>query len=201
MTQELPFPPAAAAGSSFGTAIASAITTFFGFVWLSWGFAFASAFDLTAWIGLYVVAIVLGVASVRAIIRGRALMKDSAVDGRSFWSRARGRFFAVVAAEIAGCFVVVWACNATHRADLLAAGIGIVVGLHFLPLATLFRFPAYFATGTVMVAACVASMLLFHGDPVTFFAGLVNGATLWLTAIVALARSQAFAQAASVVKR
>jgi hypothetical protein len=197
MTQTPMLPPAAAAGVAYGAAVAAAITTFFGFFWLGWGLAYASAFNLTVWIVYYVMSIALGVVAIRAIIHSRARVAAFGDSGRAFWLGVQGRFFAALAAEFVGGLVVVGLCLAFHRMDLLAAGIGIVVGLHFLPLGALFRVPAYYLTGAVMVAASAASMMLFRGDAVTFFAGLVNGATLWLTAMVSLRRSREYARSAN----
>lgn len=189
-------PPDVAAGIAFGTSIAAIIMTTFGFVWFGWGLAYASAFVLWPWIGVYAGTIVLFVAAVRSLVRGRKLLMAHAPGARPFWPSVRGRFYLVLAGEFVGSWIVVWITDATHRPDLLAAGIGVVVGLHFLPLSRLFRFSAYLATGLLVVLGDIVIALSVKGDAITFGVGIFDGAILWLTALYALSIASKFTRLA-----
>src|SRR5579864_4156915 len=98
------------------------------------------------WVGLYAAAVALIVLAIRAVRAGRALMREHAQGNDSFRKTMGRRFGLISAAEFAGCGVVLLLCIMFHRLDLLAAGISVVVGLHFIPLARLFGFPLYYWT-------------------------------------------------------
>jgi uncharacterized membrane protein YeaQ/YmgE (transglycosylase-associated protein family) len=57
-----------------------------------------------------------------------------------------------------------------------------VVGLHFLPLARLFRVPAYYWTGAAMLACAVFTSVIAAPDVRILVLALVTGAILWATA-------------------
>lgn len=73
--------------------------------------------------------------------------------------------------------------------DLLAAGVSLVVGLHFLPLARLFRFPVYYASGIAIILCDLLSWALLRFQGITFKVGVATGTVLWVTAIYALPRT------------
>jgi len=102
----------------------------------------------------------------------------------------RNGFIWAVVAEIVGCLAVILICNLLRRADLIPAGIALVVGLHFLPLAKIFRAPIYYATGMLIPLWCVASFLLFRGPAIDVAAAIGTGIVLWLTSAYGLIRAR-----------
>jgi hypothetical protein len=182
--------------SVFGLAMAALIMTVFGFVWLGWGFSVDRAFtDFSTnrsapairWITFYVSFLALLGTSIQVLRKGR---KAFPARGGSFRAGFRKRFRLISLAEGVGCGIVVFLALAFHRLDLLAAAIGVVVGLHFLPLGQLFRFPAYYAAGVAIVASNLLSLILLHHDAITLAAGIATGSVLWITALYALWRAE-----------
>jgi hypothetical protein len=180
------------AGAAFGLGIGALIMTTFGFVWLGWGFSAAQRFPVAGWIIFYLVFLALLAAGIRAIRKGRALMKVHPVPRDDSWVKTNKQFKIITILEGVGCGLVVLLTNVFHRMDLLAAGISLVVGLHFLPLAGLFRFNAYYAVGIAIIAGDVLSCALFRGDAITLSVGVATGTILWVTSIYALLRSGKF---------
>ena len=128
--------------------------------------------------------------AVRAVRRGRQQLKALGADRRAYWAKKGPRFGIITALEWVGCGIVVALALGFHRMDLLAVGISLVVGAHFLPLASLFDFPVYYVTGVAIILCDVVSVARFHGHALTAMSGIVTGAILWLTAISALVFSR-----------
>jgi len=178
-------PLQARAGTAFGLGMAAIVTTVFGFFWFGWGMGYGSV-QWYCWVALYLAAIALVVFAVRAMRAGKALMREHPQADDSFRRTMGRRFGAISAAEFAACGVVLMLCIIFHRFDLLAAGISVVVGLHFIPLGGLFRFPVYYWTAAAIVAADAAAVLLLRGDAITVGTGVATGCVLWATALYAL---------------
>lgn len=179
--------PAAAA---FGLAMAALIMTIFGFTWLGWGFSVDQGFTPAHWIVFYLAFLALLAPSIQALRRAKASMNRHSAGRDDFRSRFSGKFKIIAMFEGAGCGVVVLLTVVFHRLDLLAAGISLVVGLHFLPVARLFRFPVYFAAGIAIVLCDLLSVARFRADIITLSVGVATGTILWITAIYALLRSR-----------
>jgi hypothetical protein len=179
----------ARAGAAFGTGMAAIIMTFFGFIWFGWGLGVGGLRNPVGWIVLYVAAILLIIAGVRALRRGKRLMAALGADRSQYWKQRGSRFRIISLLEIIGCGLAVFLATHFHRPELVAPGIALVVGLHFLPLAGLFNFAGYYAVGVAIVACAVASALLLHGNAIVAATGIGTGTVLWLTALAALVYS------------
>jgi hypothetical protein len=81
------------------------------------------------------------------------------------------RFGLVLALEWGGCAVIAVVLARTGHTEALPALIALIVGLHFLPLASLFRVPGYRVTGAVMCAVAVVGAVI---------AQLASAASLWM---------------------
>jgi len=162
-----------------------------GFLWLGWGYAKVARFMPVLWLVLYAAAATLLMLAVRVLHRGNVRLRAaSPASGAMGWRRNGGAFRRVLKAEAIGCGLVVLLCAATFRFDLLAAGIALVVGLHFLPLARLFQLPVYYGTGIAIMAVAVFGVVHFAGPAATVAVGLGTGTILWITAICLLLRSR-----------
>jgi hypothetical protein len=105
-------------------------------------------------------------------------MKAHSAQRDEFWAWTGKQFRLVTVLEGVGCGVVVLLTIVFHRLDLLAAGISLVVGIHFLPLAGRFRFPAYYATGIAIILCDLFSWALFKSDAITVSVGIATGTVL-----------------------
>jgi hypothetical protein len=104
-------------------------------------------------------------------------------------SRAtRMGFFVVLALEVAVIFAAVWLLQKRHLEKYILPAISAIVGLHFLPLAKIFRAPLYYATGLAMVAATAAAVVWLKGAQQIICIGYSAGAILWLSALIVAVR-------------
>jgi hypothetical protein len=193
--------PSQPALSAFGFSAAALIMTIFGFVWLGWGFSVSSAFTdfsssralpATRWITFYVAFLVLLATSIQAVRKSKVSMKASSATPDELRSRFGKPFRMVCFLEGAACAVVVSITLSFHRLDLMAAGISLVVGVHFLPLARLFRLRVYYMAGVAIILADLLSVSLMKGRNITLGPGASTGIILWITAIYALFNAREF---------
>jgi hypothetical protein len=189
------------AASAIGLSMAAVIMTIFGFVWLGWGFSVSKAFtDFSAnrllpaarWITFYVLFLALLGISIQALRRANALWKVFAVPSDVLRLRFNKPFRVITFFEGTGCIVVVFLAVVFHRFDLLAAGISLVVGVHFLPLAWRFQFSAYYVAGVAIVLCDLVSVAILRAEAITFAAGIATGIVLWATAMYALLLCRGF---------
>ena len=187
--------------------MAALIMAIFGFVWLGWGFSVSSAFTefssgavlpATRWLSFYAVFICLLGLSISALRKGKKRMKAQFISPEDFRSRFGKQFKIITLTEGIGCGIVVLVALAFHRLDLIAAGISLVVGLHFLPVARLFRFSPYYVTGMTIILSDLLSVLLLQGQSITFAVGVATGTVLWLMAVYALLCARQFLHRAAV---
>jgi hypothetical protein len=186
------------AGTAFGLSIAAIVMGTFGFAWLCWGYAMspliavssAGALPWAGWIVLYIVFLTLLSLALVALRRSRRQVKAAVTNSGYFRDHFGKQFRLISILEVVGIGIVVFLAVYFHRTDLLAAGISVVVGVHFLPLARLFRLPAYHATGIAVVLCGLLSMMFLHGNDIAFAAGIGTGLALWITAGYVLRRSR-----------
>lgn len=74
-------------------------------------------------------------------------------------------------------------CFYFQRLDLVLPLIGLIVTLHFLPLARLFQVHLYYATGIVGSVVSLIAVWGFQGTERLMFLGLGIGLDFWLSAI------------------
>lgn len=104
-------------------------------------------------------------------------------------ARRLNRGFNVVFASEVGAIVIVANLLARYgNAAWIMAAIALIVAVGFLPMARVFRYPVYYATGGVELALCAIIIALMHSrielaDPLF---GLIMALTLWLTVVVLL---------------
>ena len=111
--------------------------------------------------------------------------------GTSAAHRVRRRFRLIGIVEGLGIGIVVFACARLGRPEFIPALVALVVGLHFFPLASLFRVPLYHGTGAalcvVAVATPIAALSLGASTAVwQMMPGLGAAAILWATSAVLL---------------
>jgi hypothetical protein len=72
------------------------------------------------------------------------------------------------------------------RFDLVPQALGVIVGLHYLPLGKVFREQQYYWTGGVMVVGALGSLLIHRGHIRNMVGFAAVGLTLWATSAVIL---------------
>lgn len=105
---------------------------------------------------------------------------------RERWASVATLYWVNLAVEWFLCFVASnWLVH-IRREDLIPQALGAIIGLHFLPLAKIFRMPLYYATGLVMTFGVLATLSLSAGSTRNLVACSVDGLTLWITGIIIL---------------
>jgi hypothetical protein len=138
------------------------------------------------WAATAIIVAVLIRAAWRLRADSRSLPKAGA-EARAAGRRARIGFIAVLIAEVVLLNVAVALLSGPGQRIYWVPAIALVVGVHFLPLAWLFRMKAFWACGVAMTAGALLAAFAISQAPM--FAGLivvanslVNAAILWLTA-------------------
>ena len=170
-----------------GRAIATLICGFFGAVWLYEGLAFgghATPFWLTV-TGMFAAFFILMPTAQLLALRGVDLPAD-----RARWKAASRSYWTVVIIEWVACAVAANWLNYIGHSELTLHAIGAIVGLHFLPLARIFRARIYNWTGVAMMLGVLVSFVMpeWHGRILVTCAA--SGLALWATAAVILCQDR-----------
>ena len=167
-----------------GRARGAMVGTVFGSAWMLWAAVFVPTARTTALLSVTVIAILLvGWAASRLRIVRR--YKDSAAD-RERWASVEPLFWTDTAAEwVLGAGAVI-ALAHFGRYSLIPQFLGVIIGLHFLPLARLLRAPRYYVMGTAMILSVLASLLIPEGSIRNVVACAGIGLPMWITAVAVL---------------
>jgi hypothetical protein len=110
-----------------------------------------------------------------------------------------GLFFRwIILAEWTLFGVVSFLCHHFHADELTAPLIGLIISIHFAPLAHLFRLPSYYATAFFGAAFSILSIAMPAVRLPVLCIGL--GLTMWLTALDSIWRADQLAAGWSVVE-
>jgi hypothetical protein len=96
---------------------------------------------------------------------------------------------------------VAFGCKWMRWELYLPSAVTMIVGLHYYPLARLFRNPIHYATGTSLVAWAAASAVTVPADHRQGVSTLGTGAILWASAAVTLGRAMRAMRVGEVVAR
>ena len=130
----------------------------------------------------YIGAVVLAMAS-----GAMYLYKQAARWPRPPRNPALGRAFGwIVALEWIGCFAVWIILGPLHLEVYGVSATVAIVGLHFLPLARLFRYTPHYVTGALMTLWATYSAIGVPADRMQSVAALGAGAILWAGAAFTL---------------
>jgi hypothetical protein len=99
---------------------------------------------------------------------------------RAFWSS--------VVMEWTLCIIAANWLSRVHRYELIPQALGIIIGLHFVPLGKIFHAPIYYVTAAVMVMGSLAVSTIPAGPVHSLVAYGVVGMSLWGTSAAILAR-------------
>lgn len=135
---------------------------------------------LAAWISLFTIR------NLRGHQRAASALPEQAMLAR----RIGQRFGRINTVQWGSIIAAIIALNVIHRTGFIAPAIAVIVGIHFFPLAALFRQPSYYATGTLGCIIGVIGFLIADDAARLSVVGLLFGLLLWLTTITVLVKSQ-----------
>lgn len=175
-----------------GMIVGAAVLFFFGAVWLLLGL-YKGRFS-PWWLRAALLVAGLALAASIGVLTSRASYLTHVVPQPKAEPAAAGRqtgsrFGLIVGVEGAAILLAVVLLNATHHSDYIVCAIALIVGLHFLPLASLFGAFVYYATGLLGCVIGIAGF--FVPEPVLRHrvVGLSFGLLLWTTAAVILGQT------------
>jgi hypothetical protein len=159
--------------------VAAIILTFFGtYLLVRWcASSFDSATPLRIILGV-IAAALIGF-SLLGIIRNRAAPSP---DDSTARTRKRRAYAFITGAEALGIYVLTNVLTTRGHAEWINAALILIVGLHFLPLARVFKHRAYLATGAALIAIAIVLPQFATGGAGSPLLLLFSGLVLWLTA-------------------
>ena len=165
-------------------AIGAIVFAVMGGIWL--GVASLTTLDqpLTPLFGIVIVIGLLIAAGVRVLrAHGSAMRKP---EPGSPQARAVRWFNIINGMQWTAVVLLILALNAIGHPEWIVPGVIAVVGLHFLPLASLFHYPPHAYTGAALLAIAVAEPAFASPSPNHPLAAVGTGLVLWLSALRAL---------------
>jgi len=168
-----------------GMTTGAAIMFGFGIVWLLLGLLRGRPSPAWLRLSLFVVGIALGASIATLGARASRIPRNASplTVQQVAINREIGRhFYLIFGVELAAIFVAVVVLNAIHYPDYILCGIALIVGVHFVPLAALFRMPVYYATGLLGCAIGFIGFFVADDRLRQKVVGLSFGLLLWATA-------------------
>jgi hypothetical protein len=122
-----------------------------------------------------------------AILRVRAFRRlTSSPADVTHWKTFRKFLWIDSAIEWALVGVGTFLLSRYGRYDLIPQLFGVIIGLHFLPLAKIFHLPRYYWVGGIMIVGEAFSLLTPRGDFRNIIGCMSIGMTLWVTGVIIL---------------
>ena len=158
-------------GRNSGLVAGSLIATSFGLV-----FVIVNSGALAApWpVVLRTAGVIIAIALVAVTFRVARVEPQPAAPG-GYGIVSRGYVVVVVVEAVALFGGLLLLARLFHRPDIGIAWVAVVVGVHFVALARLWRMPMYTVLGAVMTALGLAGFLLAASDAGSAAVGLVSG--------------------------
>lgn len=174
-----------------GTASGVFFMAFFGTLWAYTGLMGLQELAAPLWLAAAVaIGIVLFIGGVSLIRASRKIKDPSKIADARPEKRIAIRFNIIFAAEGAAIAIAVAVCNAAGRTALIPIVTALIVGIHFFPLASLFRVKFYHLTGALLCLLALATLLFLpaeaklgaaHINAYMSVVGLGNAVILWGT--------------------
>lgn len=187
-----------------GRGIGIIVCAVFAALWTNWASPLLSRLpEPYGWVSAFVAVAASGtllIAGAAMVLRARRLSRATGMGDAAPRAMRRG-FVVVLVGEIVAFNVAAYLLASHHAMQYLPPAIAVVVGLHFLPLAKIFRAPPLFGTAVVMtLAGALAAVAIATGGSATVANGVAELAcaiALWGTGYLswflvhrALARNQ-----------
>lgn len=183
-----------------GTAIGALNMMGFGAAWAVGAAATASTSKIQVAVAIVCIVAITVALLIPAIILLRttqALPADDHPESLSNEKWTMRLFYLDFYSEGAAIVLAIIICNVTNHDAYIVPVIALIVGLHFLPLAALFKVWLYYVTGALMI---VIPLVVMIAVPATTLIGRANGwmvipmagsaVVLWLTTIGVLLMSR-----------
>ncbi len=177
-----------------GAGRSALIGAMFGAGWLGWGLGRANAFNGFTAPTFGFMTLLLMTGSIYFIHNGRQLRKKCTARIDSTRQTVRKWFLLIVLIETLAIALVSILAYRLHRADLATNWCAMIVGLHFLPLARVFRAPQLIVRGILITVWCVFCWAFFRSNALVISTSLGTGILLWGSCVFSWFRARKIAQ-------
>lgn len=165
-----------------GRGIGVMFLAFFGSWWMAAGLNTVPGMKTSVLTGVVLIGLGLFAAGWRQLRRAKQHTPTPKVIDASIEANRTKVFRNVNIAQWSACGVLVVVLNILQRGEWIVPGIMLIVGLHFFPLAKLFRYKAHYITGAALVALASIYPFMAAAGP-TSAVGLIGAALiLWVSA-------------------
>jgi Flp pilus assembly protein TadB len=172
--------------ASASRAIGAMFFTIFGGAWLALGILGGYGMSLVALLFIVAGTLLLFSASLRQFRRNRGA---HAAEADSPEGKRAGRIFnAVNAIQWILVFVAAAVLSRVGHNEWIIPSIILIMGIHFFPLAVVFKVPRHYATGAAMTLLAIFYPLMSSAGPTSPVGCVGAGIILWVSATAALVR-------------
>jgi hypothetical protein len=172
-----------------GRGIGVMFLAFFGSWWMAAGLNAIPGMKLSVLTGVVLIGLGLFAAGWRQLQRAKQQTATRQVIDASIEAHRTKVFRNVNIAQWSACGVLVVVLNILQRGEWIVPGIMLIVGLHFFPLAKLFRYRAHYLTGSALVALASSYPLLAADGPASAVGPIGAALILWISAAGMLIRA------------
>jgi hypothetical protein len=170
------------AGRAFGTSIGNLFCGFFGLAWIVMGLEAAGKATLPILLPLCCFLAMIVAASIYVMRRTHGSL-DRSEEHRAMGKRINRRFGVVNLIQWSLIFAAVYGLPHLGHGNWIVPAIILIVGVHFFPLARLFKAPRHYVTGSVMVTWAIVYPILFSAGKGDAIGAVGTGAILWTSAV------------------
>ncbi|CAG7659213.1 hypothetical protein ACFQI7_37715 [Paenibacillus allorhizosphaerae] len=176
----------------FGAANGVMFMTFFGALWASIGIIGSRGLgDPWSLVLSSIVTLILLSGAISLFGKARNMNHASTPEEREHWRKINRKFGLIFGLEGLAIFIASMICNIINNFEVFFPIMAIIVGIHFFPLARLFRENFYYGTGVMLCILGVITFFLPMNATVnnvtliatSTFIGFGSALTLWVTGL------------------
>ncbi len=172
-----------------GRGIGVMVLALFGSWWMAAGLHAIPGMKISVLTGAVLIGLGLFAAGWRQSRRATHLSPARGVPDAATEARRSKVFRNVNIAQWSACILLVVILNILQRGEWIVPGIMLIVGVHFFPLAKLFRHDAHYMTGAALVAWAASYPFLAADGPVSAVGPIGAALILWISAADMLIRA------------
>jgi hypothetical protein len=182
--------PDISSGQRKASARGGLICALFGSAWMYWAVVFSGHATSIWFSAVSLPAVTLTIWAILRILAFRHLISSGA--DLLHWKSFRKFLWIDSVVEWVLVGIGTYLLSRIGRYDLIPQLFGLIIGLHFLPIAKVFQLPRYYWVGAIMIAEELSSLLIARGEMRNIVGCACIGLTLWINGLIILSRISTF---------